>query len=180
HTINMSPDARYFVDVAQAHDVAPKTTLADADGKPVAEVAASDLSKFEELGLKKLEMFTYTAADGKTPLYGLIHFPSTFDPAKTYPALVTVYGGPVSASNVAAERFSVPNPNTESGFLVINRDARAVPGLGKRTLDSLYLKLGQVEMDDMAAGVKALWNRSDFYRIRDVVAGTCYGGVCAV
>jgi dipeptidyl-peptidase-4 len=180
HTINMSPDAHYFVDVAQAHDVAPKTTLADADGKPAADVAASDLSKFEELGLKKLEMFTYTAADGKTPLYGLIHFPSNFDPSKKYPALVTVYGGPASASNVAAERFTVPNPNTEYGFLVIDLDSRAVPGLGKRTLDSLYLKLGQVEIDDMAAGVKALWNRPYFDRNRVGIYGTSYGGYTAV
>jgi dipeptidyl-peptidase-4 len=125
-------------------------------------------------------MFTYTAADGKTPLYGLIHFPSNFDPAKKYPALVTVYGGPASASNVAAERFTVPNPNTEYGFLVIDLDSRAVPGLGKRTLDSLYLKLGQVEMDDMAAGVKALWNRPYVDRNRVGIYGTSYGGYTAV
>jgi dipeptidyl-peptidase 4 len=180
HTINMSPDSRYFVDVAQAHDVAPKTTLADAEGTPIAEVATSDLTKFEELGLEKLEMFTYTAADGKTRLYGLIHFPSNFDPAKKYPALVTVYGGPASASNVATEHFTVPNPNTEYGFLVINLDSRAVPGLGKRMLDSLYLKLGQVEIDDMAEGVKALWNRPYLDRTRVGIYGTSYGGYTAV
>ena len=33
-------------------------------------------------------MFTYKAADGKTKLHGLIQFPSNFDPAKKYPALV--------------------------------------------------------------------------------------------
>jgi dipeptidyl-peptidase-4 len=74
----------------------------------------------------------------------------------------------------------VPNPNTEYGFLVINLDSRAVPGLGKRTLDSLYLKLGQVEMDDMAAGVKALWNRPYFDRTRVGIYGTSYGGYTAV
>lgn len=57
-------------------------------------LAASDLIKFDALGLKKTEMFTYKAADGTTTLRGLIQFPSNFDPAKKYPALVSVYGGP--------------------------------------------------------------------------------------
>ena len=82
----ISPDNKYVVDVYQTHDTPPATRLVDAaTGKLVAELAASDLTKFNELGLKKAEMFTYTAADGKTPLRGLISFPSNFDPSKKYP-----------------------------------------------------------------------------------------------
>jgi len=54
-----------------------------------------------------------------------------------------------------------------------------VPGMGKRTLDSIYLKLGQTEMDDMAEGVKALWNRPYFDRNRVGIFGTSYGGYSA-
>ena len=66
----------------------------DGDGKVVAELAKSDTTKFDQLGLKTVEMFTYKAADGETELHGLLHFPSNFDPAKKYPLLVSVYGGP--------------------------------------------------------------------------------------
>src|SRR5204863_7928098 len=66
HTITPSPDGRYFVDVAQTHDTPPVTRLLDSDGTVVADLAKSETTKFEELGLKKVEMFTYTAADGKT------------------------------------------------------------------------------------------------------------------
>jgi dipeptidyl-peptidase 4 len=180
HTVNMSPDGKYFVDVAQAHDMPPSSHLFDSDGRFVAELAKSDLTKFDQLGLKKVEMFTYTAADGKTTLRGLIHFPSTFDPSRKYPVLVSVYGGPGSGSNTANERFTVPNVITEYGFLVLNLDSRAVPGMGKRTLDSIYLKLGQTEVDDMAEGVKALWNRPYFDRNRVGIYGTSYGGYTAV
>ena len=62
-------------------------------------------------------MFTYTAADGKTKLHGLIHFPSNFDPSKKYPALAGVYGGPASAATQRAlpdaepaDRVRVPRP----------------------------------------------------------------------
>ena len=92
HAVTLSPDRKHFVDVAQSHDVAPTTRLLDANGKLVAELAKSDLSKFEQLGLKKTEMFTYTAADGQTRLHGMISFPSTFDPSKKYPVLIPVYG----------------------------------------------------------------------------------------
>ena len=173
----ISPDNKHFVDVYQSHDTPPATRLVDAvSGKPVAVLAESDTSKFERLGLKKAEMFTYLAADGKTKLHGLISFPSNFDPSKKYPALVSVYGGPASASSTARETFVTPNPTTEYGFLVLNLDSRAAPGMGRRVLDSIYLKLGQVEMDDMAEGVKALWNRPYFDKGRVGIHGTSYGG----
>jgi len=176
----ISPDGRHFVDVYQTHVSPPASRLVDTDGKIVAEIAKSDLTKFEQLGLKKVEMFTYKAADGETTLRGLIHFPSTFDPSKKYPVLMPVYGGPASGSNTARETFVTPSALTEYGFLVINLDSRAVPGMGKRQLDSIYLKLGQVEMDDMAEGVKALWSRPYVDRNRVAVYGTSYGGYSSV
>lgn len=177
HTINASRNGRFFIDVAQAHHIPPLTRLIDSDGRIVSELAKSDTTRFDGLGLKKVEMFTYTAADGKTKLHGLIHFPSNFNPSKKYPALASVYGGPASAAT--SERFILPNPNTEYGFLVLTLDSRAVPGMGKRTLDQIYMKLGQVEMDDMAEGVKALWSRPYFDKTRVGIHGSSYGGYSA-
>jgi dipeptidyl-peptidase-4 len=177
----ISPDSKYFVDVYQTHDTPPATRLVDAaSGAVVADLAQSDLTKFAELGLKKAEMFTYKAADGKTTLHGTLQFPSTFDPSRKYPALVSVYGGPASTSNTARETFITPSSTTEYGFLLVNLDSRAVPGQGKRTLDDIYMKLGQVEIDDMAEGVKALWNRPYFDKARVGIYGTSYGGYASV
>jgi dipeptidyl-peptidase-4 len=171
----ISPDNRHAVVVYQTHNTPPATRLIDAvAGKPVAELAASDVTKFNELGLKKAEMFTYLAADGKTPLRGMISFPSNFDPTKKYPALASVYGGPASAAT--GENFVRPSPLAEYGFLVLSLDSRAAPGMGKRTLDAVYQKLGQVEMDDMAAGIRSLWSRPYFDRDRVGIFGTSYGG----
>ena len=177
----ISPDNRFVADVYQTHDTPPATRLVEAaTGKVVAELAKSDVTRFNQLGLKKAEMFTYTAADGKTPLRGIISFPSNFDPAKKYPTIMAVYGGPASAGSTARETFVQANPMTEYGFLVVNLDSRAAPGMGKRTLDAIYLKLGQVEMDDMAEGIKALWSRPYFDRDRVGIQGTSYGGYSSV
>jgi dipeptidyl-peptidase-4 len=174
HTISLSPDGRHFVDVAQTHDSPPVTRVMDSRGRTVAEIAASDLTKFEELGLKRVELFTYKAADSTTLLHGMLHRPSNFDSTRSYPVLVSVYGGP--ATNGARETFTVPHPLTEYGFLVVTLDSRSAAGRGKRFLDAIYQKLGTVEIDDQAAGVKALWSRPYVARDRVGIFGTSYGG----
>jgi dipeptidyl-peptidase 4 len=176
HRVALSPDRRFFVDVAETHEVPPTTRLMATDGTLVAALATSDMSHYRTLGLTPAEMFTYKAADGVTTLHGMISFPSNFDPKRTYPVLVSVYGGPASGSNTARETFVTPNPLTEFGFLVVNLDSRAAPGMGKRQLDAIYLKLGQTEMDDMAEGVKALWGRPYVDSAHVGIYGTSYGG----
>jgi dipeptidyl-peptidase-4 len=179
HTIGtnppaFSPDGKYFVDVYQTHDIPPATRLVDAKGKVVAELAQSDLTKWNELGLKKTELFAFKAADGVTDLFGSLQFPSDFDPAKKYPVLVSVYAGP--GWNGTSENFSPPSPLTEYGFLLASFDFRGSSGRGKKAMDSIYLKLGVVEMDDQAAGVKSLASRPYVDPARVGIHGTSYGG----
>jgi dipeptidyl-peptidase 4 len=174
HQVSVAPDGRHVVDVAQTHDSPPVTRLLDADGKRVAELAASDLTRADQLGLRRVELFTFTAADGVTPLHGMLHRPSNFDSTRAYPVLVSVYGGP--ATNGASESFALPHPYTELGFLVVTLDARSAAGRGKRFLDAIYQKLGVTEIDDFAAGIKALRARPYVDGSRVGIYGTSYGG----
>ena len=177
----IAPDNAHFVDIYQTHDTPPAARLVDAaDGHVVSDITPADAPRPGVTATKHAELFTFMAADGKTTLRGLLQFPSGFDPAKTYPALVSVYGGPEFNALTARETFVAPNPLAEYGFLILNVDSRAVPGLGKRALDAIYQKLGQVEIDDMTAGVKALWDRPYFDRARVGIFGTSYGGYASV
>lgn len=174
HRVDVSPDGRYFVDVEQAHDKAPVSRLRDFDGKLVAEIAASDVSEFDKLGLKRAEQFTFTSADGESQLSGQLQFPSNFDPSRKYPVLMTVYGGP--ASNGLNENFVNANPLAEYGFLILKLDARTNLGRGRKPLDATYKQLGVAEMDDFAAGIRSLWSRPYVDRERVGIYGTSYGG----
>ena len=174
HSVDLAPNGKYFVDVAQTHDSPPFTRLLDAKGKVVAELAKSDLTKFDQLGLKKTELFKFKSADGSRDLFGILNVPSNFDPAKKYPLLVSVYAGPGWSG--ARETFSTPSPLTEYGFLVASFDTRGSSGSGKRAMDAIYLHLGVVEMDDQAAGVKSLWDRPYLNKERVGIFGTSYGG----
>lgn len=177
HSVTISPDGKYFVDVAQTHKIAPFTTLVNAKGKKVADIVKSDTSEFDKLGLKNVEVFTFTSADGVTQLHGMLHFPSNFDPSKKYPLILANYGGP--ATNAFRETFTLPSSLTEYGFLIANIDGRNVRGRGKKLLDQLYGNLSIVEMDDFAEGIKSLYNRPYFDKDNVGVYGTSYGGTTA-
>lgn len=174
HTVNLSPDGKYFTDIFETLDTPPTTQLCNADGKPIATLAKSNLDKFNALGLQKVERFKFKAADGTTDCYGTLMKPSDFDPTKKYPVVVDVYGGPESGGG--SDRFQMPNAYTELGFLIVWIDGRGTSGRGKAHKDAVYGKLGIVEIDDQAAGVKALAQRPYVDGGRVGINGTSYGG----
>jgi dipeptidyl-peptidase 4 len=174
HNVNIAPDGQHIIDTIQTHDTPPETRLLDATGHVLAPIIRGDDSGLKKLHVQAPELFTYKAADGKTDLYGLLYKPSNFDPNKKYPLLVSVYGGP--ETNGAHESFSYPDPLAEFGFLIATLDSRSAAGRGKRFLDAIYEKFGITEIDDQAAGVKALRERPYVDGKRVGVFGTSYGG----
>lgn len=174
HRVDFSPDGKFFVDVEQAHDQAPVSRLRDANGKLITTIAMSDVTQFDALGLRAAEDFTFTAGDGKTKLHAQLQFPSNFDPKKTYPMLVNVYGGPGSSG--LTENFVMPTALSEFGFLVLRVDARTNAGQGRKVLDQTYQQLGFVEVDDIAAGIRAAGQRPYVDARRVGIYGTSYGG----
>lgn len=178
HSVDIAPDGKHFIDTIQTHKQPESARLVNDEGKVLAELTKYDMSAFEQKGFKTVELITYKAADGVTDLYGILHFPSNFDPAKKYPLLVSVYAGP--ETNGARETFTMPQPLTEYGFLVATLDSRSAAGRGKNFLDAIYLKLGVPEIDDQAAGVKSLYSRPYVDKNRVGIHGTSYGGYASL
>jgi dipeptidyl-peptidase-4 len=178
HEVTLSPDGNHFTDIVQSPDHPAETRLVDGAGKVRDTFLKSDLAKFDELGLRKSEVFTYTAADGVTQLYGLLQVPSDFDPTRKYPVLLSVYGGPESGG--INPRFQTPQPVTELGFIVVNLAGRGTTSRGKAFRDAVYGKLGVVEMDDQNAGIRSLASRPYVDMDRIGVYGTSYGGYSTV
>ncbi|MEQ1932289.1 MAG: DPP IV N-terminal domain-containing protein [Fimbriimonadaceae bacterium] len=176
HAVNISPDGKYFTDNADTYEDPNYSSLRDRNGKLVAELSRADLTKFTALNLQKLERLKFKAADGITDIYGYLQKPSDFDPAKKYPLLVSLYAGPDSGTR--EEGFRVPPAICEMGFLVAWFDGRGTQGRGKAFKDSVYGKLGVVEIDDQAAGAKYLMNRPYVQGVG--VYGTSYGGYASI
>jgi dipeptidyl-peptidase-4 len=177
HSIDLAPDGKHFIDVAQTHDSPPVTSLMDTEGQRVTELARSDMTRFWKLHLHPTELLLFKADDGQTDLYGMLHFPPHFSPDKKYPLLISVYAGPETAG--ANETFTTGSALTHYGFLYATFDSRSANGRGKRCLDAIYQKLGTVEIDDQAAGVKSLWPRRYLDKKRVGIFGTSYGGTAS-
>ncbi len=176
HSVSISPDGKFFTDNADSYEDVNLSTVRDRNGKLVAELSRGDLTKFQSLGLQKVERIKFKAADGTTDLYGYLQKPSDFDPAKKYPLLVSLYAGPDSGTR--EESYRAPQAICEMGFLIAWFDGRGTQGRGKAFKDAVYGKLGVVEIDDQAAGAKVLMQRP---YVQGVGAyGTSYGGYASV
>ena len=170
HRVMISPDGRWFVSQAEATDTPPTTALYSNDGRRVATLGESD----ESSGTDRAELFTYTADDGETDLYGVLYKPTDFDPTGKYPLIIDVYGGP-SVQRVR-NTWRAGNPNCEMGFLIAVIDNRGTTNRGKHFEGATYLKLGSVDIQDQVDGVKFLTQRPYVDGDRVGIVGHSYGG----
>ena len=95
HTVEWSPDRKYFIDTWSRVDQPPANELRRGDtGALVCKLEEADASE-ALTGLGRWpERFVAKGRDGETDIYGIIHFPRDFDPAKKYPVLEEIYAGP--------------------------------------------------------------------------------------
>ncbi|MCJ7488473.1 MAG: S9 family peptidase, partial [Candidatus Aminicenantes bacterium] len=178
HNVAFSPGFDYYTDAFSSFEQPMKSTIYQADGKMVKVLATSVPTKeFLDLKLIKPERFTFKSADGKYDLDGLVYFPAHFDPKDKYPLLLSVYGGPGSKGVNNSYKMADGNQAlAQLGFLVAVCDYRGVSGRGKAFQNLHYMKLGQVELEDHVAFVKALGQRPYADTTRVGVTGHSYGG----
>jgi dipeptidyl-peptidase 4 len=166
HSPSFAKNASVYVDSWSNARTPPQIALHHADGRFVANLIDNDPSKPEHPYAKYLaaqrpiEFGTLTAADGKTPLhYGLIK-PEGFDPAKQYPVMVYVYGGP--AAQTVTDSWPGRGDHffnqymAQQGYVVFTLDNRGTPRRGEAFGGALYGQQGTVEVDDQRKGVEWL------------------------
>lgn len=175
----ISPDKKWFVIQYEAVDSPPATLLYDIEGNYVAALAQS-ADRPAETGSEPVlpELFSYKADDGITDIYGILYKPSNFDPRKKYPLVLDIYGGP--GSQRVRNQYQTHNPNTEYGFIIAHIDNRGTPNRGKAFETATYLRLGTVDVKDLADGVKFLRQRPYIDGSRVGIVGHSYGGYLAL
>jgi len=185
-TGGFSPSGRYFVENASRVDTPNIAVLRRADGHRVAEIEQADVSGLTRLGLPSPEPFSALAADGKTPLFGVILKPPDFDPRKSYPILDSVYPGPQTRRVKQRYLDLAFDPDlAESfaalGFVVVLVDGRGTPGRTKPFLDESYGTLGNAgHLDDHVSVIKTLGERFPYMDLGRVgVYGGSAGGFAA-
>ena len=103
--------------------------------------------------------------------------PKDFDPAKRYPVIMQVYGGPLPDSRSGVVVASMPSWLlaqwiADQGFIVASVDGRGTPGRGHDWERAIGKKFGVVPLADQVAGLKALGAK---YRELDLERVGIYG-----
>ena len=92
HEFSLTTSGKYFYDAFSSHTVPHKAEIFAANGKTIKFLIESK-EKLADYAIGTAEISTLTGKDGSI-LYTRLIKPSNFDPAKKYPVLVYVYGGP--------------------------------------------------------------------------------------
>ena len=122
------------------------------------------------------------ADDGST-LNAWIMKPRDFDPGKTYPLLLYVYGGPGSQTvrdSWGGTRYLWHQMLVRDGILVASVDNRGTGARGREFEKQVYLRLGQLETADQLAAIRQLGDLPYVDASRIGIWGWSYGGYMAL
>jgi len=177
HETVVSPDGRYFADVWSDADTPPRAWVASQDGSKrwwIEENAAPPVLGFAR---GRFEWVDLMAADGSTLCAWLLK-PDDFDPARRYPVVVSVYGGPhaqeITRTWKTASVFE--RLLASRGFLVWQLDNRGSAGRGLAFESAVQRQLGKTELQDQLVGVDHLKSLPYVDPDRIGITGWSYGG----
>ena len=158
HEAVFSSDYNYLVDTWSTVSQAPTTILRDGiKGNVIDTIEVADISKLQAKGWKAPEVFVAKGRDGKTDLWGIIQYPTNFDPTRKYPVIEYIYAGPGSA--YTPKTFTPYNwnmtPLAELGFIVVQLDAMGTSWRGKTFEEVCYKNLKDAGLPDRIAWIKA-------------------------
>ncbi|MFI5119693.1 MAG: S9 family peptidase [Thermoanaerobaculia bacterium] len=176
HSLTLSPTGAYFVSTYSNVTTAPKTAVRDARGA-VAAVLDDGPGPYADYVLGSVDMGSFSGSDG-TLFYTRLVKPANFDPAKKYPAIVLVYGGP--HAQLVQDRWGaasgVDHYLASKGFLVWTMDNRGSWGRGHAFETPLLRNMGAQELKDQLEGVAELTKRPFVDAARLGIWGWSYGG----
>ena len=185
HGVVFSDNAKVYVDTWSSSTSLPRTVLHRADGERLTVLRDNDPTDPAHPYAPYLtahqspEFGELTAVDGSVLHYSLIK-PAGFDPDKTYPVVVYVYGGP--AAQTVTRNWPARGDGlylqylAQHGYVVFSLDNRGTPRRGAKFGATLYGRQGTVEVEDQVMGARWLASQPWVDASRIGVFGWSNGG----
>ena len=179
HDALLSPTGYYLLETFEGPETPWQITLYRSAKKlkelPFRYAAPDPLAGYS---LGKTDILTLKADDG-TPLYARLIKPADFDPAKKYPVMVYVYGGPhvqlVRNSWLYGAQLFL-HYMSQQGYIVFTLDNRGSANRGLEFEQAIFRQMGTLEIEDQEAGVEYLKSLPYVDAERMAVFGWSYGG----
>ena len=171
HVVTISPSGKYFFDNYSQPGVTPVTVVRDMEGKLLATVEKTDISRLTATGWKAPQLFSVKANDKVTDIYGLMYTPSNLDPNKKYPIINYIYPGPQGGS-VGSWSFSPARGDNQAlaelGFIVVQIEGTCNPLRSKKFHDACYGNMADNTLPDQITGMQQLAQKYPFIDLNRV------------
>ena len=183
HTVTLSPDGRYFVDVYSTPTTAPVSVVRRITGEVAVELERTDITRLVATGWKPPTPIVVKARDGQTDLYGLMFTPTNLDPSRKYPIINYIYPGPWGSS-VGSRNFLPARVDhqalAELGFVVVTIDGMGTEWRSRSFADFYYGNMGDNTIPDQITGMRQLAARFPYIDVeRAGIWGHSGGGFAA-
>jgi dipeptidyl-peptidase-4 len=168
HSYDVSPDGAYAFHTYSRFDVPPVIDLVRLPGHETVRVLEDNAelaSRLGDIAVPPVEFFQTEVEAGVT-LDSWMLKPRDFDPSRSYPLLVFVYGEPAGTTVVdrwGGNRMLFHRAVADAGFVVVSFDNRGTPApKGAAWRKVVYGTVGEHSSRDQAGAVRAFTREHSF------------------
>ena len=178
HRLEVAPNGKYFIDRYSSVDNPAKVQLWTPKGKLLKTFTENEGVKqfIEDYYYAKKELFSFTTSDGQE-LDGYLIKPPDFDPGKSYPLVLNIYGGPGAQS--VYNQFATNSWEqylAQQGYVVASVNNRGSGGYGSEFEKIVYKNLGYWESKDFVETAQYLAGQPWIDGSNMAIRGHSYGG----
>ncbi|MEH6697267.1 MAG: S9 family peptidase [Brevundimonas sp.] len=157
----------------------PQSALYRIDGTRLRWIEENRLDEnhpfFPYVSRRQTPTFGTLESNGETLVWQMTT-PPGFDPSKTYPVVMQVYGGPSGGGVRNGWQPSTTQLLTEAGYIVFRLDNRGEGERSTKFKQALYLTMGQPEIEDQVRAANYLRTLPFVDDDRIAAMGWSYGG----
>lgn len=181
HILTPAPDGRLFLDRHSAMTRPDRLDLRDDRGRLVRRLGDSASPQVKTFKMDRRRLLRIPAGDG-VELPVMLLLPPDFDPEKSYPLVLNVYGGPgaMTVRNSFIGRRSIAGLYlAQMGIIVVAADHRGAGHHGRAGMDLMHRRLGYWEIHDYTKVVEFLKSKPWVDGKHIGISGGSYGGYVA-
>jgi dipeptidyl aminopeptidase/acylaminoacyl peptidase len=180
-SLSATADHKLFAFFSSSFDHAPEIYLQALDGCPVCKFMSSPLTQFSHLNDKVKPGWGSSVSlawkSDEFQVQGWLTLPKDYNPAKKYPLIVVVHGGPSSA---AVSRWSTGTMSAAAfsalGYFVLQPNPRGSYGQGEQFTQANVRDFGYGDLRDILAGLDTVEADYPIDPNRVGLTGWSYGG----
>ena len=173
--LNISNDGRTIVFLASSMGAPAEIMSVGSNGLGLKNLTTVNNAGLASFALKEAEELNWKGGLGAN-VHGFLLKPANFDPAKKYPLIVLIHGGPQGAwSDNWGYRWN-PQIFANQGYVVFMPNPRGSTGYGQKFVDEISGDWGGKAYTDIMNGVAEVTKKPFIDKTRIGAAGASYGG----